>query len=67
MAEPVTAEYLAEDLGVDPGDVRVVVESLADLHDDLIPPALCAEVRFIFDPHGERKVPEYYGFTGEDV
>ena len=56
-----TVEYLADDLGVSPGDVLVVLRWL-----DIEPAAgrisgsQGAEVRSVLDPHNERTVPELY-------
>ena len=53
-----TAAELAEDLGLlQDDDVRAVVESIVDLHDDEIPPEIAAEVRDVLNPHGERTAP----------
>lgn len=70
MAEGMTAQDLAEDLGMlQPDDVRhVVVEYLGlDLHDEVIPPAVCVEVRDILDPVGERTAPASFYWYGHPV
>jgi hypothetical protein len=66
MTEGMTALDLAEDLGMlqDDDVQHVVVEYLGlDLHDEVIPAAVCAEVRDILDPVGERTAPAplYWG------
>lgn len=70
MAEGMTAQDLAEDLGMlQPDDVQhVVVEHLGlDLHDDVIPDAVCAEVRWILNPNGERTAPAWGYWPGHPV
>lgn len=62
----ILAEDLAADLGVDPGDVRAVVESIVDLHDEGIPDEIAAEVRAILDPHGERTAPARLYWPGHE-
>jgi hypothetical protein len=60
MAEGMTVDELALDLGfLQPDDVRAaVVEYLGlDLHDEVLPAAVCVEVRDILDPVGERTAP----------
>lgn len=58
MTEQVTAAELAEDLGMpQDDDVRAVVESIVDLHDEDIPAEIAAEVRDVLNPHGERTAP----------
>ena len=60
MADGMTAQDLAEDLGMlQPDDVQhVLSEHLGlDLHDEVIPAAVCVEVRDILDPNGERTAP----------
>jgi hypothetical protein len=52
-----TAMELAEDLGfLQPDDVQhVVVDYLGlDLHDEVIPAAVCVEVRDVLNPNHER-------------
>jgi hypothetical protein len=70
MAEGMTAQDLAEDLGMlQPDDVRhVVVEHLGlDLHDEIIPAAVCVEVRDVLNPNGERTAPAPLFWTGHPV
>ena len=69
MAEAVTAEYLAVDLGVDPDDIRYLVSEYLglDLCGEVIPRVICGEVRGVLNPQCERTVPELYGATGEDI
>ena len=69
MAEGVTSEYLAADLGVDPADIGYLVSEYLglDLHDERIPPGICGEVRSILNPQCERTVPELYGASGDDI
>lgn len=60
MTDGMTALDLAEDLGMlQPDDVQhVLAEYLGvDLHDEEIPAAVCAEVRDVLDPVGERTAP----------
>lgn len=67
MAEGMTAQDLAEDLGMlQPDDVRhVVVEYLGlDLHDEVIPPAAGVEVRDVLNPNHERTAPAPYYYPG---
>lgn len=65
MAEGMTVLDLAEDLGfLQPDDVRtVIVDHLSlDLHDEVIPAAVCVEVRDVLSPNGERTLaaPSYW-------
>lgn len=62
-----TASQLADRLHVDEGDVRYVVSTLADLHDDNIPHDLVTAVHTILNPNRERTVPELYGYAVEDL
>jgi hypothetical protein len=55
-----TALELAEDLGqLQPDDVEYVVSEYLglDVHDEVLPAAVCVEVRDILDPVGERTAP----------
>lgn len=66
MADGMTATDLALDLGMlQPDDVQhVLAEYLGvDLHDEEIPAVVCAEVRDVLDPMGERTAPAplYWG------
>jgi hypothetical protein len=47
---------LAADLGVDEGDVRVLLRQLGEQTPDL-PGELAAFLRRLLDPHGERTAP----------
>lgn len=65
MADGMTALDLAEDLGMlQPDDVQETIsEHLGlDLHDDVIPAAVCVEVRDVLSPNGERTLaaPSYW-------
>jgi hypothetical protein len=59
---------LASDLGVDDGDVTVMLAALAEAEPDLtggdLPGEVSGEavsfVRTLLDPHGERTTPELY-------
>lgn len=65
MAEGMTATELAVDLGfLRDDDVRHVLSELVDLHDDVISAELCAEVRSILNPHGERSAPAPFYWPG---
>lgn len=69
MPEGMTALDLAEDLGMlQPDDIRhVVVEYLGlDLHDEMIPPAVCVEVRDLLSPNGERSAAAPFYWTGHE-
>ena len=59
-----TAEELAAALYVDPGDVRAVLDGLADPGDltgEVIPQWLCGEVCEVLDPWPlVRRVPDRY-------
>ncbi|ODU05554.1 MAG: hypothetical protein ABS81_07270 [Pseudonocardia sp. SCN 72-86] len=56
-----TAQQIADLLGVDEGDVRVVVESMIDLHDEELPPEIIRDVHDVLDQHGIRTTPaEWY-------
>lgn len=67
MAEGMTALDLAEDLGMlQPDDVQhVVVEYLGlDLHDEMIPAAVCVEVRDVLNPNHERTAAAPFYWQG---
>ena len=69
MADGMAAQDLAEDLGfLQPDDVRaVVVDHLGlDLHDDVIPAAVCVEVRDVLSPNGERTAPAPLYWAGHE-
>ena len=53
---PVGTEDLAAELGLDEGDVRVLLRQLGEQTPD-IPDELAAFIRQAFDPHGERTAP----------
>jgi hypothetical protein len=59
-----TLTGLANALGVSPGDVDVLMEQLGatELTDEI-----ATEVRYILEPHLERRMPEFYGATGSDI
>lgn len=69
MTEGLTVAGQAERLCVDEADIRyVIAEHLAiDLHDDVLPAEVVDEVDDILNPGSIRTVPEFYGYTGEDV
>ena len=60
-----TTTHLAADLGVDPGDVDVLLELLdervPELSDDL-----AGFLRSVLDPHGERTAPAGLYWPGAD-
>jgi hypothetical protein len=51
-----SSEDLAADLGVDEGDVRVLLRQLGEQTRDM-PDELAEWIRRTFDPHGERAAP----------
>lgn len=53
-----TVEEFAEARYLDPGDVRVTVAMLVDLHDDELPGWVVDEVDDILNPWSFRTVPE---------
>lgn len=66
MADGMTALDLAEDLGMlQPDDIQETITGYLglDLHDDVIPAGVCAEIRDVLDPVGERTAPAplYWG------
>jgi hypothetical protein len=70
VAEGMTVAELALDLGfLQPDDVvATVVEHLGlDVHDDVLPPAVCVEVRDILNPNGERTAPAPLYWPGHPV
>ena len=67
MAEGMPLDALAEDLGfLQPDDVRAtIVDHLGlDLHDDVVPAAVCVEVREVLNPNGERTAPAPLYYLG---
>lgn len=54
-----TIASLAEDLEVDPGDVRVIADRIG-VEGDELHQLDCGHIRAMLDPHGERTVPEMY-------
>ena len=56
---------LAADLGVDPGDVDVLLELLDEPTPEL-PDDLASFVRELLDPHGERTAPAGLYWPGSD-
>jgi hypothetical protein len=66
----VTVLELAEDLGfLQPDDVQwTIAEHLGlDLHEDFVPSWLCAEVRWILNPVGERTAPAPFYWPGHPL
>jgi hypothetical protein len=59
-----TAEFAA-DLGVDEGDVDVLLE-LLDEHAPQLPDDLAGFLRDVLDPHGERTAPPGLYWPGAD-
>jgi hypothetical protein len=62
-----TVEALAEDLGfLQPDDVKAtVVEYLGlDLHDEVLPVAVCVEVRDVLNPNHERTAAAPFYWPG---
>jgi hypothetical protein len=58
-----SADDLAADLGVDEGDVRVLLRQLGErTHEN----ALAAFLRQMLDPHGERTQPPRFYWPGSD-
>lgn len=55
-----TVEEFAEARYLDPGDVRVTVATLVDLHDDELPRWVVDEVDDILNPWCFRTVPEVW-------
>lgn len=67
MADGMTALDLAVDLGMlQPDDVQHVVSEYLglDLHDEVIPAAVCVEVRDVLNPSHERTAAAPYYWTG---
>lgn len=60
-----STEDLAGDLGVDEGDVRVLLRQLGEQAPDM-PDDLAAWIRQTFDPHGERTAPAGLYWPGAD-
>jgi hypothetical protein len=60
-----TATTLAADLGVDEGDIDVLLD-LLDEHSPELPDELAAFLRRVFDPHGERTAPPGLYWPGTD-
>ena len=56
---------LAADLGVDDGDVRVLLRQLGEQTPD-VPDELAAFLRELLDPHGERTAPPGFYWPGAD-
>lgn len=70
MTRGVTAQDLAEGLGMlQPDDVQVVVSQYLglDVHDDIIPTAVCVEVRDVLSPNGERTAPAPFYWQGHPL
>ena len=60
-----TPEDVAADLGVDVGDVRVLLRQLRESTPEM-PDELVAWIRRTFDPHGERTAPPGLYWPGTD-
>ncbi len=60
-----TTQDLAADLGVDEGDVRVLLRQLGE-HAPEMPDDLAAFLRRLLDPHGERTAPVGLYWPGAD-
>lgn len=58
-----TVDEFAEARYLDPGDVRVTVATLVDLHDDDLPDWVVNEVDDILNPWCFRNVPEAWDGT----
>jgi len=58
-------EELAADLGVDEGDIRVLLRQLGEQTPDM-PDELAEFLRLMFDPHGERTAPAGLYWSGAD-
>ena len=56
---------LAADLGVDEGDVDVLLGQL-DERGELLPDELAGFLRGVLDPHGERTAPPGFYWPGSD-
>lgn len=61
----ITTFDLATDLGVDEGDVGVLLRQLGEQTPDM-PDELAAWIRRTFDPHGERTAPPGLYWPGTD-
>ncbi len=64
----ITVSALAADLGVDAGDVRVVLDEHAvqPAEDDVLTQEQAVAVRGVLDPGNERTVPELFGLAAVD-
>ncbi len=60
-----STEDLAADLGLDEGDVRVLLRQLGEQTPDM-PDELAAFLRQLFDPNGERTAPPSFYWPGAD-
>lgn len=60
-----TSEDLAADLGLDEGDVRVLLRQLGEQTPEM-PAELTDWIRRTFDPHGERTAPAGLYWPGAD-
>ncbi len=60
-----TTRDLATDLGVDEGDVRVLLRQLGEQTPEM-PHELASFVRQLLDPHGERTAPMGLYWPGSD-
>jgi hypothetical protein len=60
-----TTMDIAEDLGVDEGDVDVLLEQLGESEQEL-PDDLAGFLRRLLDPHGERTAPAGLYWPGAD-
>jgi hypothetical protein len=65
---PIPLDELARQLYVDPGDVRVILESLSDdTVSDVVTDELGGEVRLILDRHGEHTLPHLWNQADMDT
>lgn len=63
-----TVDELAQQLYVDPGDVRVILGTLTDEPlTDVVPDGLGGEVRMILDRNGERTFPQLWSQADMDT
>lgn len=67
MKPMATAAGIANTLHVDEADVRHLISTIEDLHDDDIPTHIVGAIHKTLNPHCERTVPELYGWAEEDL
>lgn len=65
VAAMTSSAELAVELGLDAGDVRVLLRQLGEQTPDM-PDELAAWIRQAFDPHGERTAPAGLYWPGAD-